>query len=489
MFTSDHHRPRYHFLPPSGWMNDPNGLIFWKGYYHLFYQYVPDDPPWESKCWGHAVSKDLVYWMDLPIALAPTPGGPDQDGCFSGCAVNDNGVPTLIYTGVRADEQLPCLARSADDLITWQKYAGNPIIAAPPQNLDLIAFRDHALWKEGTTWYQLIGTGIKGVGGAVLLYQSADLLEWEYMYPLYVGDYNSTEPVWTGSMWECPDFFPLSDRHVLIVSVLDGSQFHEKAYRGCLHYAVAFVGDYTDHTFTPLTQSIIDYGGNFYAPQSMLDPKGRRLQFGWLWEGRSDEAQWAAGWAGVMSLPRVLMLAEDNTLRFEPAPEIKQLRGSYRCLSDLSILPTSLTQLEEIRGDCLEIQAEFILDQATEVGLAVRSSPDCVEQTLICYDCLQGLLLIDRRLSSLNEDVERDVRSGPLRLSPGESLCLHIFLDCSVIEVFANNRLCMSSRVYPTREDSLGIGAFARGGIARIKVLHAWEMSSSYYASLQIRGA
>ena len=105
-------------------MNDPNGLIYWKGHYHLFYQYVPNDPPWETKHWGHAVSTDLVHWLDLPVALAPTPGGPDQDGCFSGCAVNHDGVPTLIYTGVRGEHQLPCLATSPDDLITWQKYRG-----------------------------------------------------------------------------------------------------------------------------------------------------------------------------------------------------------------------------------------------------------------------------------------------------------------------------------------------------------------------------
>jgi len=459
-------------------MNDPNGLIYWKGYYHLFYQYIPDDPPWVTKHWGHAASSDLVHWIDLPVALAPTPGGPDQDGCFSGCAVDHNGVPTLIYTGVRGDQQLPCLATSPDDLLTWQKYPGNPVIATLPRNLDLIAFRDHTLWKEEASWYQLVGAGIKGVGGTVLLYRSPNLLEWEYISPLYTGNQNRSEPVWTGSIWECPDFFALDDKYVLVVSVYDESPFRERAYKGCLHYAVAFVGDYTDHTFTPLTQGIIDHGGYFYAPQSMLDHKGCRLQFGWLWEGRGDEAQWAAGWAGVMSLPRVLSLSADSTLRFEPAPELKQLRGRHLCIKDLSILPTSLMQLTEIQGECLEIQAEFILDEATEVGIGVRCATDGVEQTLIRYDRLQADLLIDRQRSSLSEDVERDIRSGPLELAAGESLFLHIFLDHSVIEVFANYRLCMSSRVYPSRTDSQGVGFFARGGSARIKVLDIREMRS-----------
>ena len=208
----------------------------------------------------------------------------------------------------------------------------------------------------------------------------------------------------------------------------------------------------------------------------MLDPNDRRLQFGWLWEGRSDEAQWAAGWAGVMSLPRVFSLSEDNLLRFEPAPELKQLRGTHQSVKDFTILPISLTQFREIQGDCLEIQAEFVLDAATEVGIGVRCAPYGAERTLIRYDRLQGMLLIDRRRSSLSEDVERDIRSGPLTLAVGESLFLHIFLDRSVIEVFANNRLCMSSRIYPARTDSLGVRFFASGGSARIKVLDVWEM-------------
>lgn len=476
--ATDPHRPRYHFLPPSAWMNDPNGLIYWKGHYHLFYQYVPNDPPWKTKHWGHAVSQDLVHWIDLPIALAPTPGGPDQDGCFSGCAVDHDGLPTLIYTGVRGSRQLPCLATSPDNLVTWQKYPGNPVIAAPPPDLDLIAFRDHTVWKEGTTWYQLIGAGIREVGGTVLLYRSSNLVDWEYMHPLYVGDRNRTDPLWTGSMWECPDFFPLGDKSVLLVSVYDDSRFHERAYKGSLHYSVAFVGTCTDSIFIPRTQSIIDYGGYFYAPQTLLDPTGRRLLWGWLWEGRSDEAQWAAGWAGVMSLPRVLSLSADNVVSLQPAPELKQLRGAHRRIMDLSILPTSFMQLREVQGDCLEILAELVPGEATELGIGVRCAPGGSEQTLIRYDRLQGRLLIDRQRSSMSEDVQRDIRAGPLSLATEEPLLLHIFVDCSVIEVFANYRLCMSGRVYPSRSDSLGVRLFARGGNARLKSLDVWEMES-----------
>jgi beta-fructofuranosidase len=459
-------------------MNDPNGLIYWKGDYHLFYQYVPNDPPWEIKHWGHAMSQDLVHWTDLPIALAPTPGGPDQDGCFSGCAIDNDGIPTLIYTGVHGKRQLPCLATGSDDLVTWQKYSGNPLIAGPPQDLDLIAFRDHSVWKEGNTWYQLIGAGIRGVGGTALLYRSPNLVDWEYMHPLYIGDQNRTEPVWTGSMWECPDFFPLGDKSVLLASIYDENRFGERAYKACLHYTAAFVGAYSASTFIPRTESIIDYGGHFYAPQTLLDPTGRRLLWGWLWEGRSDEEQWAAGWAGVMSLPLVLSLGPDDFLRIEPAAELQHLRSAHWRITDLAIAPTALLQLEEVRGDCLEILAELVPGEATELGIAVRCAPNGTEQTLIGYDRLQGRLLIDRHRSSMSEDVQRDIREGPLPLTTDESLLLHIFIDRSVIEVFANQRLCMSSRVYPSRTDSLGVGLFARGGSARLKALDAWELQS-----------
>ena len=157
--AADPHRPQYHFLPPANWMNDPNGLIQWRDHYHLFYQYNPHGPVWGSIHWGHAISDDLAHWRDLPIALEPTPGGVDEDGVFSGCAVDDDGVPSILYTGVRrlADDsrvELPCLATSSDDeLRTWHKHPHNPVIASPPPGVDVLGFRDHSVWQEDGTWY------------------------------------------------------------------------------------------------------------------------------------------------------------------------------------------------------------------------------------------------------------------------------------------------------------------------------------------------
>src|SRR5689334_3008427 len=146
--SRDPQRPGYHFLPPANWMNDPNGLIHWRGVYHLFYQYNPNGPFWGTIHWGHAVSTDLVHWEHLPIALSPTVESSDEDGCWSGCAVDDDGVPTLIYSGHRAGAQRACLATSSDGLLTWQKHPGNPVIVEPPAGLHLVEFRDHCVWRE-----------------------------------------------------------------------------------------------------------------------------------------------------------------------------------------------------------------------------------------------------------------------------------------------------------------------------------------------------
>jgi len=459
--AADLQRPRYHFLPPANWMNDPNGPVFWKGKYHLFYQHNPYAPFHGGRSgtmhWGHAVSKDLVYWTHLPIALAPTPGGPDKDGVYSGCAIDNNGVPTIIYTGVSPEVQ--CIATSDDGMITWEKYAGNPIVDSPPKGLDVMGFRDPCVWKEKDGWYMLIGSGIKGVGGTALLYKSKDLINWEYLHPLCVGDKEKT-----GIMWECPDFFPLGNKYVLLVSVLGTTLY--------------FVGTYADHKFHPEVQGNTSFGGHYYAARSMIDGEGRRILFGWITEGRSAAAQWASSWSGVQALPRVLSLREDGALKMEPVPELKVLRGKHYRYEDIRVTPASSSLLRSIQGDCLEIEMELDLGDAKESGLKVRCSPGNAEETLIFYDRGKKSLNVNRERSSLYPDVRRGIQGVPLELANCENLNLHIFLDRSVVEVFANNRFCLNSRIYPSRVDSLGIGLFARGGSAKLKSMSIWEIKS-----------
>lgn len=477
--TGDPHRPTYHLQPRSAWLNDPNGLIHRDGAYHVFYQYAPD-APWEEKQWGHAASPDLVRWTDLPVALVPTPGGADADGCWSGSAVDDGGVPTLLYSGLRANEpwQLPCLARSRDGMRTWEKHPGNPVVAAPPPGLDLTGFRDPRVWREDGAWSMLLGAGVRGAGGAALLYRSPDLVTWEYLHPLLEGDAAAEDPVWTGAMWECPDFFPLGDRHVLLVSALDGSRANPTGFRPFLHHAAYFSGEYRERRLLPRAGGVVDHGGHFYAPQTLLDPRGRRLMWGWIWEGRSDEAALTAGWAGALSLPRVLSLTPDGALLQRPAPELEALRGAHHHVGRTAIAPGEVRLIDGVGGDRLELALELDLGDAERVGVAVRVSPDGEERTLLLYDRMAETLTVERDRSSLSPEVRRDTRGGPLALGAGEPLRLRVFVDGSVLEVFANDRLCLASRVYPSRPDSRGVGLVAEGGEAALLGLDAWAMGS-----------
>ncbi|MFN8531377.1 MAG: glycoside hydrolase family 32 protein [Anaerolineae bacterium] len=455
-FAQDLHRPRFHYLPPSNWMNDPNGIIQWKGTYHLFYQYNPFGALWGNMHWGHATSPDLIHWTDAPIALAPTSGSDDEKGVFSGCAVDNNGIPTILYTAVRGEQyetQVQAIATSSDDLMVWDKSDRNPVISRVPAEAHQTRdFRDPFVWKEDDTWYMLVASRIQEVGGTVFLYRSADLLAWEYLHPLLTGD-----KTLNGDFWECPNFFPIGDQSVLIVSAHTAPAINSVIY---------FVGDYRGGQFTPHTTGILEHGC-LYAPLTMLDDQERRLMIGWIRETRTEAELVRAGWAGVQSIPRTLALDDQYRLIMQPVIELETLRTAHHHLGDM---PLNGSTSLDTSGLWLDIKAAFRVDAEGECGLTFAFSED--ERITIGWDAVRQTLYAES--VSVNTKLER--REVPHGLYPTESLAMRILLDGSVVEVIANQRTSLTMRVYPTETTRCQLTVF--GHHTRLHSLDAWEMSS-----------
>lgn len=470
--VNDPQRPRYHFLPPMNWMGGPCAAAYRGGAYHLFYLYYPQGSGWGLMHWGHAMSRDLVHWTHLPAALEPGPGSYDAGGVFSGCIVDNDGEATALYTGEPGEVQ--CLATATEDLTVWSKHVRNPVLSERPEGLDLSGFRDPCVWREGGAsarpagnianrdkgvWFMALGSGISDVGGAVLLYRSENLIDWRYLHPLYVGEAQRT-----GEVWESPSFFPLGGRHVLMVSTRSG--------------ALYFTGQYTGHAFAPVIQGSVDSGGYFHGAQSFAGDDGRRLVWGWLSEGRFVAERNAPGWAGVLSLPRVIALDPAGRLRMAPAPELETLREHHYLFENLPLPPDAPHLFDSVHGDSLELRVVVQLGDAEECGVIVRRSPDGEEETRIVYNHVTGDLSVHREKSSLDETTQRDIRGTPFRAAASGEIAFHVFIDASVLEVFVDGTTCLSSRIYPTRPDSLGVGLFARGGTALATRVDGWRLAS-----------
>ena len=467
--TTDWLRPTYHFMPPANWMNDPNGLIQWQGKYHLFYQYNPQGAFHGTIHWGHAISEDLVTWEHLPIALAPTPNSPDQDGVFYGCAVNVDGVPYLLYTGVEGKAQLPCLATSTDaNLETWTRFPGNPVIAAPPAEFETTIFRDHTVWKENDTWYQAIGSGIVGAGGNAMVYRSPDFQNWEFVGPLVAQDFVPEGPAAEATGWECPDFFALDGRHVLVVSMWA---------TGAINVSY-LVGSYREHQFFPELQGLVDAGTTFYAPQSFTDASGRRLMFGWLREARSVETQMESGWSGVMSLPRELSILADGTLGTAPAREVTRLRGAHVSFAGSDLTSGQDLDLGDISGQAAEFLLTLSPSSAGVVTLDVLSAADGGETTRLTLDTVAQTLTVDTRHSSKAADWQGEVATLDFPASADREITLRVFVDHSVVEVFVNDEKSVTARAYPTSPGSRGVRVTIDGEPDVVRAIDVWAMPS-----------
>ena len=465
--ANDFDRPDFHLLPPHNWMNDPNGPLWWKGNYHLFYQLNPHAAVWGDMHWGHAISKDMIHWQHEPIALAPTPGGADSDGCFSGSALVYRGLPAFLFTGVKRvpgneatildsahnlrEQQMMAIAAD-DSLRRWRKLE-QPVIAAPPAGIDATGFRDPCLWSEINSdgkeeWLLILGSGMRGVGGCALLYRAkhgSDLREWEYLHPLAIGRKNTkTWPTTTGDtvdsgeMWECPDFFAIDGSHCLLYST------ERKVFWT--------TGEYRERKFAASQNGLLDHGA-FYAPKSFLTPDGRRILWGWITETRPEAEFARAGWAGAMSLPRELGV-KDGRLTIKPAAEVLSLRGAKDEITIREGAP--------VRKKLATLRREILIENVSaKQGLTLRLNQSGKTLWQLTLDGFQGLVHVD---------------TTEFKLLQGEAPALRLFLDGSVIEAFFGGVEAFTARVYGLQpgEGELELTSAGEGIITG----QMWEMKS-----------
>ncbi len=461
------YRPGYHIAAPANWINDPNGMIQFKGEYHVFYQHHPYDEHWGPMHWGHVKSTDLIHWQHCPIALAPGDEC-DRDGCFSGSAVDDDGVLTLVYTGHHyTDREKDLFTQNQNiafsrDGIHFHKYEANPVIVEPPAD-SAHHFRDPKVWKHGDTWYMVLGNATQDGHGRVIRYHSSDLRQWTYDGILAESDGT------LGFMWECPDFFELDGRHVLLISP-QGIERTEDRY--CNLFQTGYlIGDYDYETnnFQHGEFYELDHGHDFYAVQTLLDDQGRRIAIGWMDMWESDMPTKAHGWAGALTLPRVLNVDDQGRLLMNPVEETKLLRQEQFSLGESFTVTDSYSA--NITESLLEIRAVFDLNNSDADKVSLTLHSDASDQTVIMYDNVNEKLILDASQSGKPQD---GIRTAPL--AKAALLTLRIFVDRSSIEVFANDgQATLTSRIYP-QGNGASMELTATGGQAQVQEWTCWSL-------------
>ncbi|MGO4548512.1 GH32 C-terminal domain-containing protein [Paenibacillus sp. 2TAB23] len=496
VFDGDQHRPQYHAIPPQNWMNEAHAPFYYNGKYHLFYQHNPQGPFWHQIHWGHWVSDDMVHWENVKPALAPEAGTLDPDGAWSGGATYDaDGNPVLFYTAGNdslSPNQRTAIATPADltdpYLEDWVKHP-EPVTE---QNGNGIKneFRDPFVWydEEVDKWYQLVTSGMDDFSsGTALIYVSDDMYNWEYKGPLYTSN-RSVYPE-LGTVWELPVLLPLGTdsqgdkKHIFIINPHEKPE-HVLPTNDVQRDVEVFywIGNWDRDSFRFIPDqeepSKLDVGDGYLTAESgLVTPDGRSVIFSMVQNVRTPQAEYSSGWAHNLALPIALSLDSNDKLKIEPIEELHELRGTKLVDFTNKNLNSANAQLNDVKGDMLEIVMEIDPGEAQKFGLKVRRSDNGEEETLIYYDKSTSTFNVDRTKSSIDPDVRVDgIQGGYVELD-GENLKLHIYLDRSVVEAFANYKKKLTTRVYVGRYDSLGLQVWADNDIT-VKSMEVWDMNA-----------
>ena len=470
---TEEERPVYHVTPTVGWLNDPNGFSYFDGQYHLFYQYNPYSTHWDSMHWGHLVSEDMLNWKRLPAALAPDTWY-DNFGVFSGSAITaPDGRHLLIYTGVEEKtnaegertyyRQTQCLAFG--DGMNYVKYENNPVMTPDmlPEGYSAEDFRDPKIWyeeKEGL-YYAIIGASTEENDGAVVLFRSPDLYNWEYVSTLDKGGNEY------GYMWECPDLFRLGDTDFIPIlpmkMVAKGNEFHAGNNAAYL----AGIYDRETHTFTRKAIRSIDYGIDFYAPQSTVTPDGRRVMTAWMQTPETmHRTPPGAKWFGQLTIPRELS-EKDGLLIQRPIREIEAYRKDPVFYENVCV--KERTTLPGVKGRSLDLTVRVKpAGDTLYQKFTIKVAEDEEFCTSITYDPADSMLYFDRTYSGFMHYIISE-RKAHVRYRGGE-IQLRLMIDRFSVEIFVNDgEQVMSNTIY-TRQSADGISFEAAGGAAVIDV-------------------
>ena len=463
----DGDRPAFHLSPRTGWMNDPNGFSFYQGKYHLFYQYYPYMSKWGPMHWGHAVSEDLLHWTHLPAALAPDTL-PDRDGCFSGSAVElPDGRQLLMYTGVVSgpklldktskDTQTQCLA--AGDGVDYEKYGGNPVLTAAdlPEGGSPFDFRDPKMWREKDGTYRcVVGNRPADGSGQILYYSSEDGFRWKFESVLAENKNRF------GLMWECPDFFELDEKYVLLTSPQDmlpsGFEYHNGNGTLCL------IGDFDGKTFQEEHDQSIDYGIDFYAPQTVLAPDGRRIMIAWMqnWDTLSI-ASLKAPWFGQMSVPRELSIRNGRLYQW-PVRELEALR-SNPVFYDNVTFEGELTMVG-VQGRKVDVTITLRPGDPQHIykKFAVWFGQNEAYHTAVSFRPYESVLKIDRKFSGSRRAIIHQRRCQVPQ--SGGCITFRMILDRFSVEIFVNDGAQTLSATMYTEQAADGFKFFADGKVS-----------------------
>ena len=463
-------QPRFHVTGGVGWINDPNGFSVYQGEYHLFYQYNPYDTSWGPMHWGHVKTRDFLHWDRLPCAIAPDEPY-DKDGCFSGGAMElPDGRHLLVYTGVRnvrrsngmvEGHQTQCVA--VGDGVNYQKFAENPVLNAGdvPEGNSQIDFRDPKIWYEDGLFHMVVGNRTADGSGSILLFESKDGFRWNFASTL-ASCHNQY-----GKMWECPDFFRLNGKHVLMISAQHMMSMGLELHPGNATFCI--IGTYDTerkHLLRDNTQAV-DYGTDFYATQSIETLDGRRVMIAWMqsWES-SGCKQKGLPFCGQMTLPRELSI-RDGRLIQNPVREIEQYRAVK--VSYQNVMITDETSLQGVSGRFLDMTVTVRPGNRNHMYryFKVNVAKDGERVTMIRHKPENNTIRVDRSRSGFPHDIV-NVRDFPI--APHDELKLRIIMDRYSLELFVNDGEQAASFVIytPISADSI---SFSCEGSAIIDVV------------------